>query len=132
MVKLAHPMVVKSEDPNHDASPSGRGVESSRASLTGEAPASSPVAPTSVAPQAGSGPTSGAPQAGSLWKVGRRATACGACARAFDEGSLVFSAIFLEELAGSEVPAVRRVDRCGLCHPKRERQALEIHWRTQF
>jgi hypothetical protein len=111
MVKLARPTAVKSEERSQGESLGGRRVAAEAPPLT---------APATASPGA------------AVWKIGRRAAACGACARAFEEGGLVFSSIFLEDVPGAEAPAVRRVDRCGLCHPRRERQEHEFHWRTRF
>jgi hypothetical protein len=116
MVKLARPTAVKPEERSQGESLGGRRVAAEAAPLTETAT---------------SGAAASAP-GGAVWKIGRRAGACGACARAFEEGGLVYSSIFLEDVPGAEAPAVRRVDRCGLCHPRRERQDHEFHWRTRF
>lgn len=68
---------------------------------------------------------------GAGWKITKRGRACGACARQFADGNLVFSTLTFEDVPGQEVPALHRADRCGVCHQRRDRREAEIVWRTQ-
>jgi hypothetical protein len=120
MVKLARPTAVNASENRQEEGAVARGVKLDAGPSAATAAVSS--APAPLAEGAG----------GAAWRIGRRGAACAACARVFEEGSLVFSAIFAEETAGSDAVAIRRVDRCGVCHQRRERQAQEVHWRTQF
>jgi hypothetical protein len=82
------------------------------------------VNPEGLKPNVRSGDPSGA----AAWKIARRGAGCAACARAFEEGNLVFSSLRID----GESATVSRLDRCGVCHQKRQRDAAEIIWRTQF
>jgi hypothetical protein len=70
--------------------------------------------------------------AGAAWKVSRRGASCAVCARPFEEGNYVFSALVVEEPLEAGAAPIRRIDRCDVCHRKRERAPLEILWRTEF
>lgn len=91
---------------------------------------SKPAAAHAPAHAATSGKSAGAAQAG-VWKITRRAHQCNPCGRIFENGSLVFSTLSFVDSPDSETPIFERLDRCGLCHQRRERRAQEIVWRTQ-
>ncbi|MBI3819612.1 MAG: hypothetical protein HY286_13035 [Planctomycetes bacterium] len=77
------------------------------------------------------------------WKIVRRGRQCSACARTFENGSLVFSTLGIVEFevlsgvsSGSvsssddDGPSFLRLDRCGVCYQKRTRGSEDITWRT--
>ncbi|MFN0207235.1 MAG: hypothetical protein ACKVS6_13100 [Planctomycetota bacterium] len=68
------------------------------------------------------------------WKISRRGLSCSACERPFLNGNLVFSCLVFAEAidADQEIPIFSRVDRCGVCHQKREKKTHEIIWRSQY
>jgi len=60
------------------------------------------------------------------WKVAKRSAQCNGCGHAFEDGAYVFSS-----LATSE-QGIHRMDRCGLCHTRREKTPVELLWRTRY
>jgi hypothetical protein len=60
------------------------------------------------------------------WKLGRRASVCGGCQRAFADGEPHFSALALAD------GALSRAERCSRCFGADDARSSLFWWRTRF